>query len=523
MFLKLTANIKPSRKKLEATMSFEKDERWIFTTSKPHGLKAGDVVLLKTENGEEKVKVLSEKLTDTTFKVDVAEMFELKIDGFFEGENNVLVSLREPLPFMIGDKEAIEKSFTVIKVWEESAKDEETGEITVTKQEQPLLCTMLNSKYGFEIIGTEEQYHARYYVYNDNYFNIVSGEILENIEVYLENSLKLSVPLINKNDEGLGDEDRVNYLFNEKKKSLIPEIVDYEKMIFSPCYEDGGRFYDVQSIKFNLFFRERTTKDDEGNTVLNKEWNTNDLLGWNQYYAENYDRRTGVVTFMTDGEIKEGDLLGHLGFTDEDVYYQKQRLTQSFLRLSFYNSPDPLNKMLLFYSTVYVDSADLYNKYVKNLNKKTEDTPLVFCEDVEADDRLSATFTLYDKYNRTKSSEGFYLYMFPDGVTEETERTVYMTIEFNHAGYGKTIPFMMPYKGTDICTFGSDFPTSFCTFDESTGIMVSKLEEYNNFQHIPVKLRYDGNGFKYYFPICDLKNGQVTINAYEPRINTTQI
>ena len=38
-----------------------------------------------------------------------------------------------------------------------------------------------------------------------------------------------------------------------------------------------------------------------------------------------------------------------LGFTDEDVYYQKKKISKSFIRLSFYNNKNPLDQMLLFY------------------------------------------------------------------------------------------------------------------------------------------------------------------------------
>ena len=65
--------------------------------------------------------------------------------------------------------------------------------------------------------------------------------------------------------------------------------------------------------------------------------------------------------------------------------------------------------------------------------------------------------TVENKWLSNRTSEGFYLYLFPDGLFDEngdanTGRTIYMKAEFNHAGYGRTIPMMAPYH-----TNGSGF------------------------------------------------------------------
>ena len=55
--------------------------------------------------------------------------------------------------------------------------------------------------------------------------------------------------------------------------------------------------------------------------------------------------------------------------------------------------------------------------------------------------RLSSQFVVKDKYSSESSSEGFYLYLWKD-MANTTPGDIYMRVEFNHAGYGRTIPFL---------------------------------------------------------------------------------
>jgi hypothetical protein len=60
--------------------------------------------------------------------------------------------------------------------------------------------------------------------------------------------------------------------------------------------------------------------------------------------------------------------------------------------------------------------------------------------------RISSRFRITNKYNTDTSSEGFYLYMFREYSENLRPKPIYMKIEFNHAGIGKTIPFIVPMK-----------------------------------------------------------------------------
>ena len=139
---------------------------------------------------------------------------------------------------------------------------------------------------------------------------------------------------------------------------------------------------------------------------------------------------------------------------------------------------NPADQNLLAYSTVFIDSGALFSKYVRHFEDegfsalnyngdivlptfldlngiRINREPMINGETYEEfkneleDVRLSSQFVIKDKYNSTTSSEGFYLYLWRDNDNGIIPSDLYMKVEFNHAGYGRTIPFMMPYEDKD--------------------------------------------------------------------------
>lgn len=68
----------------------------------------------------------------------------------------------------------------------------------------------------------------------------------------------------------------------------------------------------------------------------------------------------------------QSDLLSFLGFSNDDVKYQKSKLKKTFLRISFYDSDNIGNQNLLHSSTIFLDSGNLFAKYIKNINTEEE-------------------------------------------------------------------------------------------------------------------------------------------------------
>lgn len=352
-------------------------------------------------------------------------------------------------------------------------------------------------------------------------------------------------------------------------------------------------------------------------------------------------------------ELKEyqSDLLSYLGFSNNDVKYQKSKLKKSFLRISFYDSDNIANQNLLHTSTIFIDSGELFAKYIKNINTEEEykvkntvkniktgktyqkgsiidvneynslalknennqdddhkkkclnngeplavigtsltdkETPTVYnvngvrvnrepmrnekfnkknekvIIDVDKGDlgdnigeferlRLSSQFVVADKYSSKHSSEGFYFYTYKTNDGGVFPNDIYMRVEFNHAGYGRTIPFMMPYirkseedpkigtnrykgrKGKiktfdDICYDWSeiDFDKDLDTLKEDDKIGYGTAR-YMKYCHIKWKYRYDKATQKHIYYLdpdvygesVTTKNGHdhnIILNLYEGKI-----
>lgn len=288
--------------------------------------------------------------------------------------------------------------------------------------------------------------------------------------------------------------------------SAIPEINDYEKTIIKPYIQRGSDKYErATRLIFNLHFRDRMNGE-----VVSDNWTTDDSKFWNGDYKKNMDK---------------SDLLWYLGFDKDDVYYQKMKLQKSFLRLSFYDSDDPMNQNLLFYSTIFMDTGDLFGKYNKLKTSAIEgeldgydSEKDVMTADVNGFPRLSSQFIVTDKFNNDKSSEGFYIYLFNKTLPKKVAETIYMKVEFNHAKYGKTIPFLY---FTDTSNNPSNSIKKSYLITENGGKKID-MKSYFKDLYIEMRMQYDENtrSYMYYLPYNNsTDNSDIIFNLFEPKIN----
>ena len=323
---------------------------------------------------------------------------------------------------------------------------------------------------------------------------------------------------------------QVNELFvNKIKKSIIPNFIDLEKIKYAPSFKSDDSVYLATGLTFNLHFRTRVSvdsTDDEKKYYFDDTWHFNDTLNtWNGNGLEDTARVRDEL-YRDEKFINSSNLLGYLGFTDEDVYNQKNRLKQSFIRLSFYDSPNPLEQNLLYYSTIFLDSGDLYGKYVKRkawLEEAIEGYdqnkyPVVWSSAATTDpcEPVTSQLIVNDEYDMTRSGEGFNLYLFREGapVDEKDVQDIYMKVEFNHAGIGRTVPLIYWPK-------------------EKNGQSPIKLTTRNYLENLytQVRISLTEKGYVYDFPdavsaklINGKRNGivwedeRLVLNLFEPMI-----
>ena len=322
-------------------------------------------------------------------------------------------------------------------------------------------------------------------------------------------------------------------LFREETDSYTKAVTTY---IYKPTEEIIDDSLTVAtSITMTFHFRERQkiSGETEQDILLLRKRNTNltsgnvycdgwyinpdssDTIWWNGLNSDSSTfPKAEFKNFMKESGLTS-DLIGYLNFTDNDIFYKKKKVSQSFVRLSFYNSPDPIEQKLLYYSTIFIDATELYGKYVKQLmymednglfnEKKNNDLNLnaavVFCS---GGTRLDTKMVITNEFDRTKSSEGFNLYLFAEDKNfnlENGEKTIYMKVEFNHAGNGKTLPMIM--------------------WPKVNGEYVSlTIDNFIENLYIPIKLTYINGRYVYYIPDAyKNENGNIDLVLFEPKID----
>lgn len=419
------------------------------------------------------------------------------------------------------------------------------------------------------------------------------GNDVSKIAVYkASNSLVLPLILSNDVNPNINKENALETSLKDRINAS--HIVDMEKDIYYPAYistDDKGNkiFNPITSLEFNLHFRTRdldTWKVNKDNTQemgvfsVNKISTIIDSDGMpkittgdsqeehsvlsqslsnsaNWFITDYYEYKKLLASTITDNsetvQTKKlqslPDLLGFLGFENDDIMYRKNVLSKSFLRLSFYSTPDPNNQMLLATSTIFLDANLYYKKYmnlvtngdhhykkmtlgrqdkkftkVDNLSEhyvgqKIATTGRVFGhlderrdisgETMTFDDdlRLGSKITVYDKYESSVSSEGFYLYLFKEYSTGLREGTIYMKVDFCHAGTGIIIPFIIPTGYDDD---GNRYVLYLDKFEDVEQMKrgISLKNAYESL-YIPIRVKYSqkDNNFFYYLPDEFVENG----------------
>lgn len=306
----------------------------------------------------------------------------------------------------------------------------------------------------------------------------------------------------------LYEEDRINTLFFEKvKKNLIPPTINMERFKYAPIIYKNNEVSIVCGITFNLHFRYRG--DDEN-------WNTSRGNGWN----------TCKPSEHSNSNFMKSDSLSYLDFVDNDVQYQKMKVKKSFIRLSFYSSDDPLSQSLLYYSTVFLDSGYLFGQFNKKrtelVNKKRvwdaktyPNYVLSAASENDSDIRIDSQINIHNEFDMAKSSEGFNIYLFSDDCEivddDKDYRTIYMKVEFNHAGNGKTLPFIVwpNHVGDDDLT----------------------VDKYFESVYIPLRIQHINDKYYYYFDDsdkfpyvqCDRDAKSITFNLFEPKLKREKV
>lgn len=388
----------------------------------------------------------------------------------------------------------------------------------------------------------------------------------KDISIYqISDYIKLPIVLGNNADPSIRKEEVVhNDLVNDKVEENLNPIVDMEKDVYYPAYRTThngmSTFVHVDEIVFNLHFRTRNEdswkihQDDTQEigdistgkiTVnFNKDSGSFGVSANEDYrqhtltYASNInnvnwtvidnDDYAGILGTEDAKKLqKSSDFLTALNFKEDDMKYRKKKIAKSFIRLSYYSTTDPNTQVLLATSTIFMDENLIYKKFMDNetrnadtydpFNKKStggEPSSSVRTKYPFDDNALTAQMTVKAKYSTETSSEGFYLYLFKDYSTELRENTLYLKVEFCHAGEGLVIPFSIPTTKSDDISKRKPLYLSRNSdiLEMKKGIPLEHLYEYS---YIPINVKYskDDGEFYYYFPDNLVENNELNVKS----------
>ena len=304
-----------------------------------------------------------------------------------------------------------------------------------------------------------------------------NGEVDSFIE-YEKNDLEFNINIKEGYNTTLLQNDYYKHFYVDNQiKNNINKVVDMEKQIFIPKVKNVVKSEIntngvVNEITFNPIFRKRS----EG------------INNWGDWE---------VLNEYTKNLVNNTTSLYDLGFTNDDIKYQKKSLKKSFLRLSFYDTKNRANQSLLFYSTIFFNTNKLFKDFITYGDSKYVETK----------------FSVKNSFDYSNSSEGYYLYLFPNLCKGTTETTIYMKVEFNHAKYGKTLPLLSP----SIPYFEKGY------IDSNNGSPADIKKLFNDL-YIEVKIKYNKDTNEYIWYLNDDKfndsNGNnLILNLYEPIVN----
>ena len=126
-----------------------------------------------------------------------------------------------------------------------------------------------------------------------------------------------------------------------------------------------------------------------------------------------------------------------------------------------------------------------------------------------------------NRYEAEESAEGFYLHIFKDYSEKLHDKTIYMKVEFNHAGEGRTINMLMPIIYIDDEPMLMDLsPSGDNLEDFKKGYSLKELYKH---MFTPIKVVYDDTNkrYSYYLPeglVQHTDKGIMKFNLYEIKI-----
>ena len=297
----------------------------------------------------------------------------------------------------------------------------------------------------------------------------------------------LSIPIEHTFSTDLMALDGVEQYLEEEASKKVNKPLDYEKQQFIPVIRpvNTDKYVEMSDIMFCIHVRQRGGDEWEIIKDTNNPWGERNLI-------------------LLSSPVES------LGFKWQDIYYQKKCVSETFLRLSFYDNPSRGKQQLLYTAKIYLDENRLWTKYVNEEEKDLK--------------HISCYFKTSNKYDYNNPTEGFYLHLFPGNLMENTEEDfyIYMKAEFFNAKYGAIVPLVTDNKnpGEQISPGLAKGTYVYSTYISHSGgnEVHTNMQRLNTDMYIPIKIRYDAENHRYQWVLPKkLENNE--FHLYEPVVS----
>jgi len=140
-----------------------------------------------------------------------------------------------------------------------------------------------------------------------------------------------------------------------------------------------------------------------------------------------------------------GTTYADIGFDNDDIKFQKETFKQTFLKLNFYDSDNPLNQNLVSNVTLFSElkPADLHQ-----INSS-----IGFIGQTLPASQIPLSFVLDSSiYNPNSFAQGFFLYDYKDEINVGDSKYLYMRASFKNAKNGVSTNLMVKLNAQPIDT-----------------------------------------------------------------------
>ena len=178
---------------------------------------------------------------------------------------------------------------------------------------------------------------------------------------------------------------------------------------------------------------------------------------------------------------------GGIGFTDDDIQFRKNNFKETFLNLSFYDTPNPLTQKLIANMTLFseLNTSDFLplssTSGAPGSTKPANQIPLNFIVENPI-------------LNPRGFSEGYHLYMYKDELTVGLAKYIFMRASFKNAKTGKSINLMVKNTKLPINKLVNELYTRYRLVRYSYGYFYEIDNNYNgNGERTPNNVTYTNN------------------------------